>query len=94
MAGAAAGLLAAGDAFRAAGGRAPRRAPRRMALVGLADDRYGLPIAPRLVVQAAAALAIAPVTGGFPRLPLPAPLDVALGALRRSRWPRSGSWRW
>jgi glycosyltransferase WbpL len=52
-----------------------------MALVGLADDRYHLPIAPRLVAQAVGALAIAGATGGFPRLPLPQPLDVPLGVL-------------
>ena len=50
-----------------------------LAAVGLADDRYGLPIAPRLLVQALAALAVALSTGGIPRLPLPEPLDVPLG---------------
>jgi len=52
-----------------------------LALVGLADDRYRLSVGVRLALQAAAAVAMAMVTGGVPRLPLPAPLDVDLGAL-------------
>ena len=50
-----------------------------VALLGLADDRYGLPVVPRLAVQTLAALAIAAATGGLPRLPLPEPLDLPLG---------------
>jgi Fuc2NAc and GlcNAc transferase len=50
-----------------------------LALVGLADDRYGLSVGVRLALQVAAAAAIAVVTGGIPRLPLPAPLDADLG---------------
>ena len=61
-----AGVLIAGAAF--------------LGLVGLADDRLGLPVLPRLVAQAAAAVAIAWTTGGFTRLPLPRPLDLELGA--------------
>jgi UDP-N-acetylmuramyl pentapeptide phosphotransferase/UDP-N-acetylglucosamine-1-phosphate transferase len=52
-----------------------------MALVGLADDRFRLSVGARLVLQAAAATAIAVVTGGIARLPLPAPLDLPLGIL-------------
>jgi Fuc2NAc and GlcNAc transferase len=78
VAGAACGLLVsgaplAGPAAVLAGGALA------VAVVGLADDRYGLPIAPRLAVQTLAALAVASATGGFPRLPLPAPLDLPLG---------------
>lgn len=50
-----------------------------MALVGLADDRYDLSVGLRLVLQGAAAIAIAVATGGIPRLPLPSPLDLDLG---------------
>jgi UDP-N-acetylmuramyl pentapeptide phosphotransferase/UDP-N-acetylglucosamine-1-phosphate transferase len=52
-----------------------------MALLGLADDRWGLSVGIRLAVEAAAALVIAAMTGGFARLPLPAPLDLPLGPL-------------
>jgi Fuc2NAc and GlcNAc transferase len=50
-----------------------------VALVGLADDRYGLAVGPRLAIQALSALAVAGATGGIPRLPLPEPLDLPLG---------------
>ncbi len=50
-----------------------------LALVGLADDRYRLPVAPRLALQVVAAGAMAWATGGLPRLPLPPPFDAGLG---------------
>ena len=50
-----------------------------LALVGLADDRYRLSVGLRLVLQLAAAMAIAVASGGIPRLPLPPPLDADLG---------------
>ena len=52
-----------------------------MAVAGLADDRYRLTVRVKLLLQGAAAGAIAFVTGGIERLPLPAPLDVDLGPL-------------
>jgi Fuc2NAc and GlcNAc transferase len=78
--GAGVGILAAGERVPAAsalllGGTGG------LALVGLADDRYRLSIGLRLVLQAAAAVAIASITGGVPRLPLPAPLDFDFGVL-------------
>jgi UDP-N-acetylmuramyl pentapeptide phosphotransferase/UDP-N-acetylglucosamine-1-phosphate transferase len=76
--GAAAGILAGGA-------RVPMAAAvllggaSALALVGLADDRYRLSVGLRLALQAAVATAIAMVSGGVPRLPLPAPLDLDLG---------------
>jgi UDP-N-acetylmuramyl pentapeptide phosphotransferase/UDP-N-acetylglucosamine-1-phosphate transferase len=78
--GAAAGIMIAGERIPSApaallGGAAA------LALVGLADDRYRLSVGLRLALQAAAAIAVALVSGGVPRMPLPAPLDVDLGPL-------------
>jgi UDP-N-acetylmuramyl pentapeptide phosphotransferase/UDP-N-acetylglucosamine-1-phosphate transferase len=78
--GAAAGMLAAGERLPA-GAAALLGGAGALALVGLADDRYRLSVGLRLVLQAAAAVAIATVTGGIPRLPLPAPFDVETGVL-------------
>jgi Fuc2NAc and GlcNAc transferase len=78
VAGAAAGLAAFGPPLAGAPGILLAGAAA-MALVGLADDRYRLPVAPRLALQVLAAGTIAWATGGLPRLPLPSPLDVALG---------------
>lgn len=80
MIGAAAGLALAGERMTGPAAAALAGAGV-MALLGLADDRYGLSVGIRLAVESAAALAIAAVTGGFPRLPLPAPLDLPLGPL-------------
>jgi Fuc2NAc and GlcNAc transferase len=52
-----------------------------VAAMGLLDDRFGLPAGPRLAVQAVAAAPVVAATHGFERLPLPAPLDLALGPL-------------
>lgn len=49
-----------------------------LAAVGLADDRASLPASWRLASQALAAGALVAVAGGVGRLPLPAPLDLAL----------------
>ena len=78
--GAGAGVLAAGERVPAAAALLLGGAGA-LALVGLADDRYRLSVGLRLVLQAAAAVAIAYTTGGVPRLPLPEPLDLELGAL-------------
>jgi Fuc2NAc and GlcNAc transferase len=80
VAGAAAGILVAGAPVPAAAA-AVLVGAAAMAMVGLADDRFRLSVGSRLVLQAAAAVAIASLTGGIPRLPLPAPLDVPTGAL-------------
>jgi UDP-N-acetylmuramyl pentapeptide phosphotransferase/UDP-N-acetylglucosamine-1-phosphate transferase len=50
-------------------------------LVGLADDRFGLSPAVRLLAHAAAAALVVGAAGGLRELPLPAPLDLPLGAL-------------
>jgi UDP-N-acetylmuramyl pentapeptide phosphotransferase/UDP-N-acetylglucosamine-1-phosphate transferase len=78
VAGAGAGLLVAGERFPAPAALLLGGAGA-LALVGLADDRFRLSVGLRLVLQAAAAIAIAAITGGVPRLPLPAPLDLDLG---------------
>lgn len=52
-----------------------------VAVVGVLDDRFGLSPWPRLACQTAAALLIVAAAGGLDRLPLPRPLDVALGPL-------------
>lgn len=52
-----------------------------VAAVGWWDDLRGLPAWPRLLVHTAAAFALASTAGALPRLPLPPPADVALGAL-------------
>jgi Fuc2NAc and GlcNAc transferase len=49
-----------------------------VAVVGLADDRFGLPPLPRLLAQGLAALLVVRATGGLDRLPLPRPLDIDL----------------
>jgi Fuc2NAc and GlcNAc transferase len=50
-----------------------------IALAGLADDRWRLPAWPRMAVHVLAGVAVAAAAGGIARLPLPAPLDLALG---------------
>lgn len=50
-----------------------------VAAVGLADDRFGLPPRPRLLVQTLAAAAVVRGAGGLHHLPLPPPLDIPLG---------------
>ena len=50
-----------------------------LAVVGLWDDRFGLSPAVRLAVHLAVAAGFVSVAGAVERLPLPAPLDVALG---------------
>jgi Fuc2NAc and GlcNAc transferase len=52
-----------------------------VALAGLADDRFGLPPLPRVLVHGVAAFVVIRASGGLPRLPLPPPLDVQLGAI-------------
>ena len=52
-----------------------------VALVGLLDDRFGLPPLPRFLCQLAAALGLVAGTGGVERLPLPPPFDVPTGPL-------------
>jgi Fuc2NAc and GlcNAc transferase len=48
-------------------------------LVGALDDRVGLPPLPKFAFQLAAAVVCVGGTGGLARLPLPPPLDIALG---------------
>src|SRR5882762_6921649 len=50
-----------------------------VALIGLADDRFSLPVLVRLLVQLAAAGTVVFHAGGIARLPLPEPLDVSTG---------------
>lgn len=50
-----------------------------VAAAGLWDDIRGLGVAPRLVVQTAAAVGIAVAIGGIGRVPLPPPADIPLG---------------
>lgn len=52
-----------------------------LALLGLADDRFALPVLPRLLAQIIAAVTVVRVTGAPDRLPLPQPLDLPLGPL-------------
>lgn len=54
-----------------------------VALVGLLDDRFGLPPLPRFLCQLAAALGLVAITGGLERLPLPPPFDFPTGPLGR-----------
>jgi UDP-N-acetylmuramyl pentapeptide phosphotransferase/UDP-N-acetylglucosamine-1-phosphate transferase len=61
------------DALVFAGGAA------LVALSGLVDDRIRVPPLVRLAVHVVAAVAIVGAAGPLLRLPLPAPLDVALG---------------
>ena len=49
--------------------------------IGLWDDRANLPPGPRFAGQVAAACFLVWVTGPLPKLPLPAPLDLALGPM-------------
>jgi UDP-N-acetylmuramyl pentapeptide phosphotransferase/UDP-N-acetylglucosamine-1-phosphate transferase len=50
-----------------------------MAVGGLWDDRFHLPAAPKFALQGVAAAIVVWGAGGVARLPLPAPLDLALG---------------
>ena len=50
-------------------------------VIGLADDRFGLPPWPRLAGQLLAAGVVVSATGGLERVPLPPPLDISLGGL-------------
>ncbi|HET7290916.1 MAG TPA: glycosyl transferase [Vicinamibacteria bacterium] len=52
-----------------------------MALLGLGDDRFDLPVLPRLAAQALVAGVVVWAIGGLESLPLPAPLDLRLGWL-------------
>lgn len=52
-----------------------------VALIGLADDRFTLPVWLRLLVQLVAAGTVVFHAGGIMRLPLPEPLDVGTGLL-------------
>jgi Fuc2NAc and GlcNAc transferase len=82
-------LAAAALALLTAGGAGPLRLPDAvllggvglLALIGLADDRFGLGPLARMAVQLAVSIALVAVTGGIPRLPLPPPLDLPLGPM-------------
>lgn len=50
-----------------------------MAIAGLLDDRFSLPIGVRLFVQLFAALIVYSKIGGFENFPLPEPLNFQLG---------------
>lgn len=52
-----------------------------LALVGLLDDRWGVPPLARLAVHTGVAWAVASIVDGLGRLPLPSPLDLPLGAV-------------
>jgi Fuc2NAc and GlcNAc transferase len=52
-----------------------------LGLVGLWDDRFGLPPLARLAFQIVAAVAAVTWGAGIDRLPLPPPLDLPLGGL-------------
>jgi UDP-N-acetylmuramyl pentapeptide phosphotransferase/UDP-N-acetylglucosamine-1-phosphate transferase len=52
-----------------------------IALVGLIDDRFGLPVVLRLILQFVAAGLVVFRAGGLEQLPLPHPLNVWLGFL-------------
>jgi UDP-N-acetylmuramyl pentapeptide phosphotransferase/UDP-N-acetylglucosamine-1-phosphate transferase len=52
-----------------------------IALVGMIDDRFGLPVVVRLILQFVAAGLVVLRAGGLERLPLPHPFDVWLGFL-------------
>jgi Fuc2NAc and GlcNAc transferase len=49
--------------------------------IGLADDRFGLSATARITAQLAVAALVVGALGGLERLPLPPPLDVALGRM-------------
>jgi len=53
-----------------------------VSLVGLWDDVRSLAVSPRLIVQTLAAVGLVAILGGFDRVPLPPPLDLALGPFR------------
>jgi Fuc2NAc and GlcNAc transferase len=50
-----------------------------IAVVGLTDDRFGLPPRPRLLAQILAAVLVVRTAGGLERLPFPGPLDLEVG---------------
>ena len=52
-----------------------------IALVGMVDDRFGLPVAARLVLQVVAAGMVVFRAGGLDPFPLPDPLNFPLGPL-------------
>jgi UDP-N-acetylmuramyl pentapeptide phosphotransferase/UDP-N-acetylglucosamine-1-phosphate transferase len=52
-----------------------------LVLMGLWDDRFGLPALAKLAAQLLAAGLLVAVAGGFEQLPLPPPLDLPLGPL-------------
>jgi len=52
-----------------------------LAVVGLGDDRFGLPPLVRLGVQFLVALGFVSCAGGIDRVPLPPPLDIPLDPL-------------
>jgi UDP-N-acetylmuramyl pentapeptide phosphotransferase/UDP-N-acetylglucosamine-1-phosphate transferase len=52
-----------------------------IALVGMTDDRYGLPVVVRLILQFVAAGLVVFQRGGLDQLPLPEPLNLGLGFL-------------
>jgi Fuc2NAc and GlcNAc transferase len=52
-----------------------------MAALGLCDDRFDLPMLPRLALQAGVAAGVSWALGGFVALPLPPPMDLSLGWL-------------
>ena len=74
-----AGLLLAPADLGPPGLRALLAGGLLVAGVGLVDDRFGLPAWPRLAIQLIAASGLVWTTGGLERLPLPPPLDLALG---------------
>jgi UDP-N-acetylmuramyl pentapeptide phosphotransferase/UDP-N-acetylglucosamine-1-phosphate transferase len=49
-----------------------------MALLGLLDDRFGLPVWLRFIAQVVAAAVLVSMGGSLSRLPLPQPLDLPL----------------
>lgn len=52
-----------------------------MALLGLCDDRFDLPMLPRLALQLGVAAGVVWALGGLVTLPLPPPWDLGLGWL-------------
>lgn len=79
LAGAAAGAAAAGAPPDGAGAAALLTGVGVLALVGLLDDRFGLPALAKLAAQGLAAALVVAVCGGLARVPLPSPLDPPLG---------------
>jgi Fuc2NAc and GlcNAc transferase len=79
-------LAALGALAFAGGGLGNRATPVlagavALALVGLCDDRFSLPVAVRIAAQLVVALAVVRSLGGLERVPLPPPLDLRLGVL-------------